>query len=79
MNNFLFIDGSNLYAGQYELFGPDKYLDFLKFICHIESNLGVHFDSIFFYASYSPRSLSLSLETKRYLTNPAMQELYIQW
>jgi len=69
MNNFLFIDGSNLYAGQYELFGPDKYLDFLKFICHIESNLGVHFDSIFFYASYSPRPQSLSPETKRYLTN----------
>ncbi|EKD80061.1 MAG: hypothetical protein ACD_40C00213G0045 [uncultured bacterium] len=25
---FLFVDGSNLYGSQYELFGPDKYLDF---------------------------------------------------
>lgn len=34
---YLFIDGTNLYAGQYELFGPDKYLDFSKFIKQIEN------------------------------------------
>jgi hypothetical protein len=28
MKTFLFIDGTNLYAAQYELFGPDRYLDF---------------------------------------------------
>ena len=33
---FLFIDGSNLYAGQYELFGPKKYLNFSKLIEEIE-------------------------------------------
>lgn len=31
MSNYLFVDGSNLYAGQYKLFGPDKYLDFGTF------------------------------------------------
>ena len=72
MNNFLFIDGSNLYAGQYELFGPDKYLNFLKFIYQIESTLSLHFDTIFFYASYSPRPEVLSLEIKKYLTNEAL-------
>ena len=25
---YLFVDGTNLYAGQYELYGPEKYLDF---------------------------------------------------
>jgi hypothetical protein len=28
VKTFLFIDGTNLYAGQYELFGPKKYLVF---------------------------------------------------
>ncbi len=32
MCSYLFVDGSNLYAGQYELFGPKKYLDFSKYI-----------------------------------------------
>ena len=26
----LFVDGSNLYGGQYELFGPNNYLSFKK-------------------------------------------------
>lgn len=30
MKNYLFIDGSNLYVAQYELFGSKKYLDFLS-------------------------------------------------
>ena len=28
IKTYLFIDGSNLYAGQYDLFGPENYLDF---------------------------------------------------
>ena len=32
---FLFVDGTNLYAGQYELLGPDKYLVFSLFFKEI--------------------------------------------
>lgn len=35
---FLFVDGTNLYAGQHELFGTGKYLDFAIFIKVIELN-----------------------------------------
>mgnify|MGYP001563103603 CR=1 FL=1 len=53
--NYLFVDGSNLYAGQYELFGPDKYLDFPEFVKHLEKRLKSTFDKIYFYTSFSPR------------------------
>ena len=33
---YLFVDGSNLYGGQYELFRPKKYLNFSKFIKRVE-------------------------------------------
>jgi len=33
---YLFIDGTNLYAAQYELFGPKRYLDFGKLISELE-------------------------------------------
>lgn len=55
MATFLFIDGTNLYAGQYELFGPKKYLYFPSFIKEIETKLKIEFDQIYFYASYSPK------------------------
>ena len=45
---FLFVDGSNLYAGQYKLFGPNKYLDFSEFIRQIELKLKVEFDKIYY-------------------------------
>lgn len=68
---FLFIDGTNLYAGQYELFGPDKYLNFPLFVKEIESKLGITFDKIYFYASYSPKSKNPTRLEKLYLKNEA--------
>lgn len=49
---YLFIDGSNLYAGQYNLFGPKNYLDFSGFISQVGKKLKVEFNKIYFYASY---------------------------
>lgn len=47
---FLYVDGTNLFAGQNELFGPNKYLSFSYLIREI--NKLVLVDNIFFYASY---------------------------
>ena len=47
---FLYIDGTNLFAGQNELFGPKKYLSF-KFLIK-EINKLIKIDEIYFYASY---------------------------
>lgn len=69
---FLFIDGSNLYAGQYELFGPSKYLDFSQLIGQLEKKLKVAFDNIYFYASYSPKSKRPTSKQKIYLKNEAL-------
>lgn len=66
---YLFIDGSNLYASQYELFGPSEYLYFPAFLKQIESKLRVVFDRIYFYSSYSPRSQSPTNKEKMYLRN----------
>lgn len=46
----LYIDGTNLFAGQNELFGPKKYLSFPFLIKEI--NKLVKIDHIYFYASY---------------------------
>lgn len=69
---FLFIDGSNLYAGQYELFGPQKYLVFSKLIGQLEKKLKFSFDKIYFYASYSPRPKNPTIFQKLYLKNEAL-------
>lgn len=68
---FLFIDGSNLYAGQFELFGPGRYLSFPNFIDQIQKTLKVRFIQIYFYASYSPKPARLTKKTKDYLKNEA--------
>lgn len=69
---FLFIDGTNFYAGQYELFGPKKYLDFSLFLEQIEKKLNIFFDRIYFYASYSPKPKEPSIKQKLYLKNEAL-------
>lgn len=69
---YLFIDGTNLYAGQYELFGPKQYLDFSRFIKVVEKKLKIKFDKIYFYASYSPRSKRPTKKEKLYLKNEAL-------
>jgi len=71
-NTYLFVDGSNLYGAQYELFGPDQYLDFSKFIRQIELQLKVEFDKIYFYASYSPKLKRPTRKQKLYLKNEAL-------
>jgi hypothetical protein len=69
MKNFLFIDGTNLYAAQYQLFGPKMYLDFPSFIKEIEDKIKIKFDKIYFYASYTPKSKKITKKQKRYIIN----------
>lgn len=72
MRTILFVDGSNLYAGQYELFGPKKYLNFKRFIKEVEGLLKIKFSKIYFYASYSPIPERLTKKQKEYLKNEAL-------
>lgn len=69
MKIFLFIDGTNFYAGQYELFGPNRYLNFPRFIQAVQKRLKVKFDKIYFYASYSPKPKRVTGKIKQYLIN----------
>lgn len=69
MKIYLFIDGTNLYAAQYELFGPQKYLNFTRFIKQIENKLSISFSNIFFYASYTPRKKKMSPTMYKYINN----------
>ena len=68
----LFVDGTNLYAGQYQLFGPKKYLDFKSLIALIEKDLKISFTHIYFYASYSPKVSKPTKKEKAYLKNEAL-------
>jgi len=72
MKTFLFIDGTNLYAAQYELFGPKKYLSFPSFVKEIENKIKIKFDKIYFYASYSPQPKKPTKKEKLYLKNEAL-------
>lgn len=67
MKTYLFIDGTNLYASQYELFGPNYYLYFPSFIKEVEEKTKVKFDKIYFYASYSPQPQKITKKEKLYL------------
>ena len=69
---YVFIDGSNLYAGQYELFGPNKYLYFPEFIKLVQKKIKTKFYKIFFYVSYSPKPKRLTKKVKQYLRNEAI-------
>ncbi len=69
---YLFIDGTNLYASQYELFGPNQYLYFPNFIKVIKNKLKVNFDKIYFYASYSPITKNPTKKEKLYLKNESL-------
>lgn len=70
-STYLFIDGTNLYASQFKIFGPDNYLDFAKLIEILENKLNIHFDKIYFYASYSPKPHHETKKTKQYIKNEA--------
>ena len=70
--NFLFVDGTNMYAGQYELFGPEKYLDFSLLINELQQKLEIKFNKIYFYASYSPNPKNPTKKEKKYLKNEAL-------
>lgn len=49
----LYIDGTNLFAGQYDLFGPKRVLSFQTLLGDIKRYYPV--SHIFFYASFTPR------------------------
>lgn len=69
---YLFVDGSNLYGGQYELFGPKNYLSFSKFIKEVENRLKVKFSKIMFYTSFSPKKEQPSQKAKLFLKNEGL-------
>lgn len=69
MKRYLFIDGTNFYAGQFALFGPQKYIIFSEFIKSLEELINKNFDKILFYCSYSPRSKKPTKREKEYLRN----------
>lgn len=69
---YLFIDGTNLYAGQFGLFGPKAYLNFSKLIQETEKKLKITFEKIYFYASYSPKSEKPSKKEIFFLKNEAL-------
>lgn len=50
---FLYIDGTNLFAGQYDLFGPRGVLSFHALLADVRKHYSV--SRIYFYASYTPR------------------------
>ena len=66
---YLFIDGSNLYASQFNLVGPEKYIHFPTFVTSLEKKLHIIFNVIYFYASYSPRPSNQTKKQKRFLNN----------
>ncbi|MBP8591208.1 NYN domain-containing protein [Candidatus Shapirobacteria bacterium] len=68
----LFVDGTNLYAGQYQLFGPKKYLNFKCLIAFLERSIKTSFSHIYFYASYSPKTSNPTKKEKAYLKNEAL-------
>jgi len=68
-STFLFIDGTNLYASQFKIFGPYNYLNFTKLIENLQNTLRKKFNQIYFYASYSPRTSKDTKKTKLYLKN----------
>lgn len=70
-STYLFIDGTNLYASQYKIFGPDNYLDFSTFINKLEVKLNNKFNQICFYASYSPKPIKVTNKSKQYIKNEA--------
>ena len=72
MKRVLFIDGSNLYAGQYELFGPNYFLNGDKFIKKIENSLGIKLDRIYVYASFSSISKRPTKKQKQHLKNEGL-------
>ena len=70
-NTFLFIDGTNLYASQFKIFGPENFLNFQTFIEILENKNNIKFDQIYFYASYSPVPPKQTEKIKKYLKNEA--------
>lgn len=67
---FLYIDGTNLFAGQNELFGPKKYLSFQFLIKEI--NKLVKVDHIYFYASYMNKKNHLTSRLKDLIAAEAL-------
>lgn len=67
---FLYIDGTNLFAGQNELFGPKKYLSFKFLISKI--NKLVKIDHIYFYASYMNKKNHLTPRLKDLIAAEAL-------
>jgi len=67
--SYLYIDGTNLFAGQNELFGPYKYLSFSYLIKEIKKLFLI--DNIFFYASYLSNINQRKPELKKLTTAEA--------
>lgn len=69
-NTYLYVDGTNLFAGQNELFGPLRYLSFQYLIEEI--NKLVKIDKVCFYASYMNNKQRLDIRRKELITAEAL-------
>lgn len=69
---YLFVDGTNLYAAQYELYGPHNYLNFREFIETTEQALSAQFAKILFYASFSPKPQQSTKKQILFLRNEGL-------
>lgn len=67
---FLYIDGTNLFAGQNELFGPKEYLSFKFLITEINKLIKV--DRVYFYASYMNKKNHLTPRLKDLIAAEAL-------
>ena len=67
---YLYIDGTNLFAGQNELFGPKKHIPFTFIIKEI--NKLIKIDKIYFYASYMNRKNHLTSRLKDLIAAEAL-------
>ena len=66
----LYIDGTNLFAGQNELFGPKRHLSFEFLIKEINKLIKIH--RIYFYASYMNQKGKSSLNYKELIASEAL-------
>lgn len=67
---YFYVDGTNLFAGQNELFGPKKHISF-KFLIK-EINKLVKIDEVYFYASYMNRKNHLAPRLKDLIAAEAL-------
>ncbi len=69
-STYLYIDGTNLFAGQNELVGPRMYLSFRFLLTEIKKFIKI--DKVYFYASYMSKHGKLDAYHKQLIVSEAL-------